>query len=208
MTQKIRTRSKSEEKRESILIAAVNCFCEKGFANTSMDYIAKQAGVSKQTVYSHFGSKDDLFMASVSKKCQEFRQAAFDTDKDIDVSGALVNFAVEFIRLLLSDEGMSVHRLCVSESQANPKVSQLFYQAGPEPVIKGLSELLQGYKQQNLLDIEDTHLASLQFLSLVKGEAVMRREYNTQWQPTQQQTRDYIEASVALFLSGYGFKTS
>ena len=61
--------SRSEQKREQILLAAKELFCEQGFPNTSMDEVAKLAGVSKQTVYSHFGCKDDLFVASIESKC-------------------------------------------------------------------------------------------------------------------------------------------
>ncbi|MDN3653230.1 TetR/AcrR family transcriptional regulator [Thalassotalea ponticola] len=210
MTDKIRTRSKSELKRDSILKAAVRCFSENGFVHTSMDSIAKLAGVSKQTVYSHFGNKDDLFMASVGKKCEEFKQAAFASSKQTDIKGTLTNFAVEFIRLMLSDEGMSAHRLCVAEAQVNPKVSQLFYQAGPELVIKSLAELLDDINKQVSQcggvgkAIDDTYRAAIQFLCLVKGEAVMRREYNTTWQPSTKQIKAYIDSSVGLFLRGYG----
>ena len=63
------TLSKSEQKRVQILHSAIDLFCHQGFSNTSMDEVAKHAGVSKQTVYSHFGSKDDLFVASIESKC-------------------------------------------------------------------------------------------------------------------------------------------
>ena len=62
-------RTKREEKRKLIIAAATDLFSELGFAQTSMDKIAKKAGVSKQTVYSHFGSKDELFGGAISRKC-------------------------------------------------------------------------------------------------------------------------------------------
>ena len=62
-------RTKSEEKRQQIIEASTCLFSELGFAQTSMDKIAKKAGVSKQTVYSHFGSKDELFVNAISSKC-------------------------------------------------------------------------------------------------------------------------------------------
>ncbi|MBP7665126.1 MAG: TetR/AcrR family transcriptional regulator, partial [Shewanella sp.] len=54
--------SRSEQKRQQVLVAAIDLFCRQGFPHTSMDEVAKLAGVSKQTVYSHYGSKDELFV--------------------------------------------------------------------------------------------------------------------------------------------------
>ena len=54
----VNVRSKSESKRKQILDAATILFTEQGYSSTSMDLIAKNANVSKQTVYSHFGNKD------------------------------------------------------------------------------------------------------------------------------------------------------
>ena len=59
----VNKRSKNEAKRQQILNSAINLFTEQGYAAASMDLIAKNADASKQTVYSHFCSKDDLFSA-------------------------------------------------------------------------------------------------------------------------------------------------
>ena len=66
-------RPKSEEKHNLILHSASCLFIENGFANTSMDNVAKASGVSKQTVYSHFDNKDALFKAAITKKCQSYQ---------------------------------------------------------------------------------------------------------------------------------------
>ena len=54
----------SEAKRQGILEAATRLFTEQGYDGTSVDDIAAEAGVSKQTVYSHFGNKEKLFGAA------------------------------------------------------------------------------------------------------------------------------------------------
>ena len=61
-------RPKSDLKRQSILEAAAGLFLEHGFSQTSMDLVANTAGVSKQTVYSHFNNKDALFSAVIELK--------------------------------------------------------------------------------------------------------------------------------------------
>lgn len=58
-------RPKDLAKRQAILDAAKILFLSHGYANTSMDAVASEAGVSKLTVYSHFNDKETLFSAAV-----------------------------------------------------------------------------------------------------------------------------------------------
>ncbi len=60
--------SRKEQKRQQILTAAMEMFCKQGYG-ISMDAIAEHANVSKQTVYAHFSSKDQLFETCIIEKC-------------------------------------------------------------------------------------------------------------------------------------------
>src|ERR1700751_4544390 len=59
-------------KAESILAAAKRTFLAGGFGAVSMDTIAREAGVSKATVYAHFGSKEELFGAVIGGECERY----------------------------------------------------------------------------------------------------------------------------------------
>jgi AcrR family transcriptional regulator len=50
-------------KQQQILQGAMEVFLRSGYVGTSMDRVAAEAGVSKQTIYSHFGDKEGLFSA-------------------------------------------------------------------------------------------------------------------------------------------------
>ncbi len=199
-------RSKSEEKRQKILLAATEIFCDKGFLASSMNHIAKLAGVSKQTVYSHFGNKDELFVAAIRARCSDFKMSSLPASIIDDPQLTLQFFANAFISLLLSKEGLAMHRICISESRTNPLISQLYFAAGPELVIAEISDLFVSYQQKKLLKIDNVHIAAMQFLSMIKGEALIRREYNTEKQLTTEQINAYNENSVNFFLRGYGYK--
>src|SRR5690606_41925100 len=62
-------RPKDLAKRAAILDAAARMFTRFGFEGASMDQIAAEAGVSKLTVYSHFGDKEALFGEAVRVVC-------------------------------------------------------------------------------------------------------------------------------------------
>ncbi|WP_371377210.1 TetR/AcrR family transcriptional regulator [Thalassotalea aquiviva] len=199
-------KSKSELKRERILLAASQLFCQLGFSATSMDNVAQQAGVSKQTVYSHFGNKDELFKMAVTSRCEAFQMSAMSNITLDDAKTTLNRFSKAFMQLLLSDEGMAIHRICIFESQTNPHISQLFFSAGPEPIIAELTRLLSYYHNQGVLVIDDCHCAAIQLLSMLRGEAMMRKEYNTPTQLSVDAIDNYLKHCVQLFLTGYQYK--
>src|ERR1700761_6988850 len=59
------TATVSERKRDEIQRAALTLFTRDGYERTSVDAIAAEAGVSKRTVYNHFGDKENLFLSVV-----------------------------------------------------------------------------------------------------------------------------------------------
>jgi TetR/AcrR family transcriptional repressor of mexJK operon len=196
-------RSKSKVKRQQILASATHLFTDNGYTATSMDLIAKQAKVSKQTVYSHFGSKDELFAAAIEQKCDSYHMVDFSLDDLTDPKTALFTLAQRFMAMLTSKEACAVHKICAYEAQTHPTLSELFYQAGPEKITNEVADLMSLLNQRNILNISNTHFAALQFLNMMKGEAWMRVEFNTKQQLSQKEINEYLLASVELFMRGY-----
>lgn len=62
-------------REQQMLDAAVTVFSEKGFHDTSMDAIAAAAAISKPMLYLYYGSKEELFAASIAREGQRFVEA-------------------------------------------------------------------------------------------------------------------------------------
>ena len=108
--------TRKELKRTQILNAATQLFVEQGYANISMDTIAKVAEVSKQTVYSHFGSKEELFAASIKQKCDSYQMLDLSVEHIDDPFDFLLNLARKFVCLVTSEAAVAVHKICAYES--------------------------------------------------------------------------------------------
>lgn len=199
----VKSRSKNEEKRKQILNAATQLFVEHGYIATSMMQIATQADVSKQTVYSHFGSKEDLFAEAIKQKCDSAIDIDFDTLDFTDVRATLLMVAKQFFTMITSKEALAVHKICAFESRTYPQLSELFYQAGPERITEEIAKLMSEFDKLGMLEIKEPRFAAIQFLHMVKGEAWMRVEFNTQKQLSVDEVQQYIECSVDFFLRGY-----
>lgn len=204
----IKKRSKNEAKRQQILDAAIKLFTEQGFAATSMELIAKNADVSKQTVYSHFGNKDDLFSASVECKCESLQIVDLSLHDLSDPQAILYKLAKSFTDFITSKESCAVHKICVFESTTYPQVSDIFYRAGPLKIANDVTQLMESLNQQNILSIENPKYAALQFLNMMKGELWMQIEFNIKERISPEEVDEYLRASVAFFLRGYTNKES
>ncbi|ANG63594.1 hypothetical protein A8C75_14665 [Marinobacterium aestuarii] len=198
-----KARTKSEEKRILILNAAMKLFTEQGFSTTSMDQIARQAGVSKQTVYSHFGNKEDLFVDAVGCKCVAHDLTAAMFEPGDNTPAQLLNIAENFSRLLLSRESIQVSRTCISEAESYPELSRLFFAAGPERVIGLMSQLLQQFDSRGQLRVPEPRFAAVQFLNMVHGEQRMRLELNAGGLLSDAEHQRYVQDCVQMFLRAY-----
>ena len=196
-------RSKNEAKRQQILDAAINLFTEQGFATTSMDLIAKNANVSKQTVYSHFGNKDDLFSASIEQKCESLHILDLSLHDLSNPQAILLQLAHRLIDVIASKEACAVHKICAFESNTYPQVSDIFYQAGPLRVTNQVIQLMGTLHQQKILTIENPRHAALQFLNMIKGELWMQIEFNIKERISPEEVDEYLRDSVDFFIRGY-----
>ena len=196
-------RPKDLEKRAAILEAAKRLFPEHGFEGTSMDAVATEAGVSKLTVYSHFGGKEALFIETIRCKCDSLLpRTMFAVDVDAPVRGQLLGVARAFFNLMMSDGALGMHRTLVASSQQSPKLAKLFWEAGPMQIQAALADMLQQEVAARQLDIADTHRAASQFFALLKGEHHARMLFGC-GQPTPDEAEAHLEATVDMFLRAY-----
>ena len=120
-------------KAATILHAARQAFLASGFGAVSMDAIAREAAVSKATVYAHFNSKEALFGAVVADVAEQHFAGftALELDPH-DIEASLTTIARRFLDLVLSPEAIAVNRIIIGEVTRFPALSEVFWQAGPE----------------------------------------------------------------------------
>src|SRR6516165_11828346 len=162
-------------KAESILAAAKRTFLAAGFGAVSMDAIAREAGVSKATVYAHFAGKEDLFGAVIERECERYFSRFSAGELDLgDVRASLTVLGRRFLELLLSPDGIALHRIILGEVTRFPGLGEVFWRAGPERQRVQIEAFLQSAVACGTLSVPDTRLAAEQFVSLVRGDVQLR----------------------------------
>ncbi|HEY4203154.1 MAG TPA: TetR/AcrR family transcriptional regulator [Devosiaceae bacterium] len=198
------------QKREQILDGAKRCFLDLGFEAASMNDITAEAGVSKGTIYVYFENKEDLFTDLIQRERAALMTVAKnDLEEGSSVREALQRFGVTITTKLTSDEVIRCQRIVLGVAERMPQIAETFF--GPDP-FSGLS-VLQDYLDAKVkageLAIEDTELASRQFLDLSQSSIFKRRLFGNMKAPA---PRDEVERVVAIavdmFLNYYGIKAA
>lgn len=198
-------RPKDLVKRQAILDAAKILFVSNGYASTSMDAVAAEAGVSKLTVYSHFTDKETLFSAAVVAKCEEqLPKLFFELPDGIAVDAVLLNIARGFHQLVNSDESLNLHRLMMTLGSQDPKLAQIFFEAGPQRVLQGMEQLLIKVDQCGALRIDKPRNAAEHFFCLLKGAANFRVLCGCGEPLTGEAAERHVQEVVGLFMRAYG----
>ena len=159
-----------EQRRTQIIEAAVEVFLESGFDRASMTRIAKHSGVSKQTLYSHFGSKENLFREAINEACRQHTPTALIDAQKLSPRDALMKIGGELCSLLFSEDAIRLETLCVAGASKHPEVSEIFWQAGPVWIRARLSEFFSSLIDKGQLKQADANLIARQFISLLCGE--------------------------------------
>jgi len=197
-------RPKSEEKRTAILHAAGDLFLSRGLAGTSMDAVSERAGVSKQTVYSHFKSKEDLFRNCIKNKVESFGFQEEDLPQDADLETVLILLARQFLNLIFDDEVVAMHRVVIGESASYPKISELFFETGPEKTINAVARYIAGQMACKRLERDDPHYVAVLFLGLVRADYQMQQLMGIQPELSEEDIDLHLNKVVRQFLALYG----
>ena len=197
------TLSRSEQKRQDILAAAHRAFLENGYDAVSMDAIAERAHVSKRTVYSHFGSKEELFAGIMRSECEaktSIMQANIDASLPIDV--VLTNYGVDFLTMMFDPEVTALLRILISKAEQMEELGREFFAEGPEQSIAEMGRYLNSQKQKGVIQFDDADFTAASFMSSMLGANHIKVLATTMPPPDAAEIEWIVKDCVGRFLDG------
>jgi len=157
--------------RERVLRAATAAFTSDGY-RASIDSIAHRAGVAKQTVYSYFPSKDELFKEVVREMAS---RVLVQLDADRDVRAGLISFALAYRGRVLRAEGIAMFRTLAAEIPRFPSIARAIYAGGAGETARGLAQYLRRAMDAGELRRDDARFAAELFLGMLVGHDRIKR---------------------------------
>ncbi len=171
---------RTTDKREEVLDIASETFLGKGFDGTSINVMAREAGISKESIYRYFGSKEDLFLAVVERELEVYKQGMLETISHFQgktLKEALFSVAEATLRVASNDRTLALRRLIFQMSANGSKVGSHYFTVGPDIAYQNLVRLFEHYKPE--ADFPVTKL-SRYFTSMVLHRTMLQRECGIQ----------------------------
>ncbi|MFJ9153463.1 TetR/AcrR family transcriptional regulator [Streptomyces sp. NPDC102270] len=199
-----RRRSASDEK---ILAAAKELFLADRYDGVTLERVAERAGLSRQTVYNRFGSKETVFREMIRYHWSAFANAdrrLLKCDAGASAEEVLRGFAQSLQRFAADTDQIRFAQLVVTESGRLPWIADEFYRLGKGPVVAAFVGSLDDLVRSGRLRCPDTYLAARQFMGLIQEflvwPRVMAFEEETAVPPDAEVV---IEEAVLSFLARY-----
>jgi TetR/AcrR family transcriptional repressor of mexJK operon len=203
--------ARTAAKRAAIIEGATACFLRAGYARTSVDEIADRAGVSKQTVYEHFGGKEQLFTEIVLSTIDEVGQPFFDRLHALEAIETpqqpetfLRALARELAAVVKEPRLLDLRRLVIAEVARFPHLGRAFAERGPGRTVDALAAELERLNDDGALRVADPHLAAQQFNWLVLSIPINRAMFDPNTRFTQAELDHHADEAVRVFLAAYG----
>jgi TetR/AcrR family transcriptional regulator, mexJK operon transcriptional repressor len=195
---------RAERKLEQMIDGARAVIIAKGFEGASVDDIAREAGISKATMYRYFPDKSALFRAVMSRECARQSGAA------VDICGCpgpieevLLDFATRHLTFVLSDCAIEAFRTAVAESARFPAMVRDFYERRISKARAALVPLMAAAGERGELAIDDAELAAARFLALCKTDLFFRRLFGVRGPYSEEEIGTQARGAVEAFLKIY-----
>lgn len=160
----------AEANRERVLRAATSSFLARGYSS-SVDDIARRAGVAKQTVYHHFPSKDRLF----KEVARDLAMSVLVELEGNDVRAALRSFALAYRERALGPEGIAAFRTLVPTVPRFKTLAKAMYANTAGELVGRLAQYLEGAMKAGRLRRDDPVLAAEMLMSMLAGVDRVKR---------------------------------
>jgi AcrR family transcriptional regulator len=163
------SRQQSAELRERILDTATRHFLAQGYGATSIDAIARDAGISKRTFYDRFDDKPALFAAVIHRIIDRLRPPqGVPSFGRVGLEEILRRLAGLILRAALAPEAIALHRLIVAETPRFPQLAAaLDAEGSTQEAIAFIAGLLEREARAGRLAIKKSRFAAEQFLFMV-----------------------------------------
>jgi pimeloyl-ACP methyl ester carboxylesterase/AcrR family transcriptional regulator len=197
-------------KRVAVTRAATAVFLREGFGDATIDAIAAEAGVAKQTIYNHFGDKEQLFRAVMAEAQQDLGTRsglpAFEEwlSGSGDLRADLRAYGRAALPAVVRPDIAALRRLVIAEWNRHPEL--LAEWAAPRAAFEeSLARAIHRQAQRGTLDVPDPALAARQLNMVTIHEAMIRSLFGVR-ALGDEEISEIVDTGVDMWLRAYGYR--
>jgi AcrR family transcriptional regulator len=192
-----------EDTRALIFEAARHEFAGNGYAATSMDSVARRAGVSTKTLYRLIPNKAALFEGMITDRIDTFASVVrFRACDGSNIEKALREALIVCGELVLDGDVISLQRMIIGESEKFPEIAETFYHKAIRRTEQTLANWLRAQSERGLVKIEDAETSAGILLGMLVFQPQRAVLFGHAPPPTREQLEQRAQAVAAVFLRG------
>ena len=192
-----------DETRRIIYEAARHEFAGNGYAATSIETVARRAGVSTKTLYRLIPNKAALFEGMVSDRIDRFvSEVNLRAADHADIEQALAAALIACAELALDEETIALQRMLLQEAGKFSDIAGMFYKNAIQRTVVALADWLRVQQKRGLIALDDVDEAAGMLLGMVTSAPRRAALFGGVPLPSRSQIKARARACAALFLRG------
>jgi AcrR family transcriptional regulator len=192
-----------DETRRIIYEAARHAFAAGGYAATSMEAVARRAGISSRTLYRLIPNKALLFEGMVSDRLDRFlSEVSLHAGDDTDIEEALCAALMACAELVLDEEVIALQRMILQEAGKFSDIAGMFYRNGIQRTVAALADWLRVQEKRGLIELSDIEEAAGMLIGMVASAPQRAALFGGLPLPSRSQIEARVRSCAALFLRG------
>jgi AcrR family transcriptional regulator len=198
-----RLKPKPKAKEQEVLDVATEYFLKHGYRGASINAMARSSGISKESIYRYFNSKQQLFEAVIGRELIEYRRNLQRLDftlRSMDLRAALITVAETMLGIITTDRTLALRRLIFDEATRSPDVGRHYYKIGPDQAYRVLENILESHPHRSDFDIP---ALARNFAALLAWRVMLERQCAVRAQPTPEEIAVLAAATVDDFMKAF-----
>jgi TetR/AcrR family transcriptional repressor of mexJK operon len=195
--------NRQPKKQLEVLAVASDYFLRHGYKGTSINAMARDSGISKESIYRYFSSKKELFEAVIARELATYRKNLqfldFETES-IALDAALKRTAETLLGVVTNDRTLSLRRLIFQQVKQSPDIGQYYYEIGPKAAYENLEKMFAAHQAET--EFRPEELAHY-FVAMVLHRATLQRDCGVTKPMAKAQIRTQAARTTDDFLKAF-----
>jgi AcrR family transcriptional regulator len=194
-------RSRGEVRNGKLQRVAADLFLKHGYEGVTLDKIVERAGGSKSTIYSEFGGKCGLFLASIENLCREANEPLARIDyTGLNLEESLKKLCFHILKLITAKRSVELHRLAIGEALNCPEVGEEWYTHGPARTASFIRSVLESHRDELRKTMVPIERMAVILHDTLTGDALYRRLAGVGKQQSDTELERLASAAVDIIL--------
>jgi TetR/AcrR family transcriptional regulator, mexJK operon transcriptional repressor len=197
------SRLKPKAKEQEVLDVATEYFLQHGYRGASINAMARSSGISKESIYRYFSSKQQLFEAVIGRELIEYRRNLHRLDttlRSMDLRAALITVSEAILAIITTERTLALRRLIFDEATRSPEVGQHYYKIGAGQAYTVLESVLETHAHESDFDVPTL---ARHFAAMLCWRMTLERQCAVRTQPAQEEIVQLSASIVDDFMKAF-----